>query len=178
VGPPITGDRLLPARTRGLDGRTPFARAIRLFGGIGSSSILNDTWTFNGTSWTEVRVSNPPPARHGAAMATLDNEVVLFGGGRVNDTWTFDGTTWVQVSVSNSPAYRRHPAMATLGNEVVLFGGSYLAGPYSPRGLSDTWRFDGTSWTQVSVTNSPPARYSYSPSMATLGNEIVLFGDW
>jgi hypothetical protein len=33
VGPPITGDRLLPARTRGLDGRTPFARAIRLHPG-------------------------------------------------------------------------------------------------------------------------------------------------
>lgn len=51
-------------------------------------------------------------------------------------------------------------AMATLGNEVVLFGGN---GGYS---LTDTWTFDGTSWTQVSISSPPPARIA--PSMATL----------
>ena len=84
-------------------------------GGVGIS--LNDTWTFNGTSWTQVPVSNSPPARGGAAMATLGNEVVLFGGyslGFLNDTWTFDGTSWSQVPVSKPPPARSGGTMATL----------------------------------------------------------------
>ena len=152
------------------------------------SPVLDETWTFNGTSWTQVSVSNPPPERDYAAMATLDNEVVLFGGrpcmsgqpgcsnvatspnpADLNDTWTFNGTSWTQISVSQPPPAREQAAMATLGNEVVLFGGANIVSE-----LSDTWTFDGTNWTQVPVSNPPPARAQ--AMMATLGNEVVLFG--
>lgn len=34
------------------------------------------TWTFDGTRWTPVSVSRPPPARYQAMMATLGSEVV------------------------------------------------------------------------------------------------------
>ncbi|MCL2450992.1 MAG: hypothetical protein FWD17_18770, partial [Polyangiaceae bacterium] len=68
---------------------------------------LNDTWTFDGTSWTQVSVSSSPPARMYVAMAPLGNQVVLFGGydstSNLNDTWTFDGTAWMQVSALNVP---------------------------------------------------------------------------
>jgi N-acetylneuraminic acid mutarotase len=160
---------------------------VVLFGGsIGSqpSRPLNDTWTFDGTGWAQVPVSNPPPARFDVVMATLGDKVVLFGGTLgwrpLNDTWAFDGASWTQVPVSNPPAARTHAAMATLGNEVVLFGGfrgfTKFENPYTTKAvpLNDTWTFDGTSWTQLSVSNSPPARAG--ALMATLGNEIVLFG--
>jgi N-acetylneuraminic acid mutarotase len=151
---------------------------VVLFGGEGStlalSTVLNDTWRFNGTSWTQgsVLVSNSPPARDFAAMATLGNEVVLFGGTEgslLDDTWTFDGTSWTQVPVSNPPPARRFATTATLGNEVVLFGGGGNSGA-----LNDTWTFDGTSWTQLAISNPPPARSG--AMMATLDNEVVLFG--
>lgn len=53
---------------------------------------------------------------------------------------------------------------------VVLFGGR------APHGgdLSDTWIFDGTSWSELSVPEAPPARDS--AGMATLGSRVVLFG--
>jgi hypothetical protein len=78
---------------------------VVLFGGftLPTHADSNDTWTFDGTRWTQLSVSNAPPARSFAAMATLGNEVVLFGGaaiGFLNDTWMFDGTSWTQVSVS------------------------------------------------------------------------------
>lgn len=44
---------------------------VVLFGGNETGTLLNDSWTFDGTSWTQVSVSNPPPARLDAAMATL-----------------------------------------------------------------------------------------------------------
>ena len=51
----------------------------------------------------------------------------------------------------------------------VLFGGASLSGVFS-----DTWEWDGTSWTQLSPAASPPARDAHA--MATLGSKVVLFG--
>jgi len=64
--------------------------------------------------------------------------------------------------------------MAMLGHQVVLFGGNNGRGNDGNSGLNNTWTFDGTNWTPVSVSNDPPER-NYAP-MATLGNQLVLFG--
>jgi len=87
-------------------------------GGTATGGLLSDTWTFDGTIWTQVLVSNPPPERVSAMMATLGNEVVLFGGqgttGLLGDTWTFNGTSWTLSSVLNAPPARESATMATL----------------------------------------------------------------
>jgi hypothetical protein len=69
---------------------------------------MNDTWTYDGTKWTQVMTSNAPPPRSAASLAKLGNKLVLFAGLDMNvtelqDTWTFDGTNWTQVNASNSP---------------------------------------------------------------------------
>ena len=144
---------------------------------------LNDTWNFDGTSWTQVAVPSAPPVREAATMATLGNQVVLFGGygapgvGNLrSDTWTFGASNWTEVYVSSSPPARQGATMATLGDGVVLFGGvgSQFASDAGSQLLNDTWTFDGTNWTEVPVSNPPPARWQ--AAMATLGNEVVLFG--
>jgi hypothetical protein len=57
--------------------------------------LFNDTWSYNGTSWTKQSPSAAPPPRSNTAMAfdsTL-NGLVLFGGdsgsGELADTWTY-----------------------------------------------------------------------------------------
>ncbi|MCL2447898.1 MAG: hypothetical protein FWD17_03010, partial [Polyangiaceae bacterium] len=147
---------------------------------------LADTWAFDGTSWRKVPVTTAPPAREYATMATLGNSIVLFGGWNgttnLNDTWMFDGTSWHPVLVSTHPPTRCFAMMATLGNEVVLFGGEVAEKPieglgddfFAARIFGDTWTFDGTSWTEVTGSNGPPARAD--GMMATLGNEVVVFG--
>jgi hypothetical protein len=51
-------------------------------------------------------------------MATLGNELVVFGGGNsagvLKDTWVFKDTSWTQVSVANPPSARSAAAMAAL----------------------------------------------------------------
>jgi N-acetylneuraminic acid mutarotase len=144
---------------------------VVLFGGVVSGdaggSLFQDTWTFDGTTWTEVTVPNPPTPRFVAAMAPLGDKIVLFGGGGdqgdLQDTWTFDGTSWTQLSIATPPPARANAAMAPLGNKLVLFGGSY--GPTALR-LQDTWTFDGTNWTQLTTPVQPPA--CAGASMATL----------
>ena len=102
---------------------------VVVFGGY-AGGALNDTWTWDGTTWTQAP-SNAPPARseHALAYDPVHDRVVLFGGngqaGPLGDTWTWDGTTWTPLSPAASPPARRNHAMtydAAIGR-IVLFGG-------------------------------------------------------
>src|SRR5262249_33026 len=118
-----------------------------LFGGadIFSGQPINDTWTWDGTTWTRQNPATKPPARWGAAMAydSLHGQVGMFGGysegsanttthqtntdaAQLNDIWTWDGTNWTQQIPALSPPARYFHSMAfdaQIG-AVVLFGGS------------------------------------------------------
>jgi len=153
-----------------------------LFGGIdGSDSVLNDTWTWNGTTWTEVFPATSPPARISASMAydPATGNMVLFGGagtsGDINDdTWTWNGSIWTQQHPATSPPARFTASMAydpATGN-MVLFGG--LDGSDSV--LNDTWTWNGTTWTEVFPATSPPARFTASMAYDPATGNIVLFG--
>jgi Galactose oxidase, central domain len=72
---------------------------VLLFGGSDGTSLLAETWTWDGDSWTKLDVTGPP-ARVGHAMA-LDaarGRIVLFGGETSSqtlaDTWEFNGQAW------------------------------------------------------------------------------------
>ena len=62
---------------------------------------------------------------------------------------------------------RNGHAMATQGTKVVLFGGFGTSGRFS-----DTWEWDGATWTQRSPSTSPPARGYHA--MATLGPKVEI----
>ncbi len=89
----------------------PATGDLVLFGGSDTNgSLLSDTWTTNGTTWTEAAPSSSPPARSDQAMAydPALSEVVLFGGlgagsTTLSDTWAYNGTTWRALSPSTSP---------------------------------------------------------------------------
>src|SRR5207244_3469791 len=59
---------------------------VVLFGGLlqvgNTSTVLGDTWTWDGSNWTQQHPATSPPARDYAAMATdpATGHVVLFGG--------------------------------------------------------------------------------------------------
>jgi N-acetylneuraminic acid mutarotase len=59
--------------------------------------------------------------------------------------------------------------MASLGTKVVLFGGQDAQNFFS-----DTWEWDGSTWTQVALSGGPSARSE--AVMASLGGKVVLFG--
>ena len=47
------------------------SRKVIVFGGFDGTTYLNDTWTFDGISWTQVAVSPSPPVRANAQMAMI-----------------------------------------------------------------------------------------------------------
>ena len=86
-----------------------------MFGGTASDGTpLGDTWTWDGTNWTQVFPAHSPSARFEPSIAwsgggSLGDRLVLFGGTAsdgtpLGDTWTWDGTDWTQHFPTTSPA--------------------------------------------------------------------------
>lgn len=128
----------------------PVRGRIVLFGGRGGSD-LNDTWEWDGTSWSELTTASAPSPREGMRMAfdPVKRTVLLFGGldgalQGLSDTWSWDGSAWTQLDVSG-PTPRGHHAMAgdPVRGKVVLFGGSVQTN------FGDTWEWDGAGWACV-----------------------------
>jgi Kelch motif/Galactose oxidase, central domain len=138
----------------------------------------DQTWVWTGSDWAMPSLgASSPPARNNAAMAALDGNVVLFGGDSspdpLGDTWTYDGRRWTQATPSASPTARTGAAMAAFNGALILFGGvvGVLSGASR---VNDTWKWDGSSWTQLMPKLSPPPRTS--AAMQLLGGRLILFG--
>jgi uncharacterized protein (TIGR03437 family) len=164
---------------------------VVLFGGetvdgvSGNSVPQNDTWVWDGSSWTLEHPRFSPPARFGHALAfdSVHGNVVLFGGysgsSNLSDTWLWDGTNWNPTSPQNSPPARSYHAMAydTAHAQVILFGGGTSNNALLNTGLfDDTWVWDGSNWTQVSPQNNPPARNRFNMAFDAGHAQAVLFG--
>jgi len=154
---------------------------VVLFGGENSKgTLLNDTWVWDGSSWTQKSPVHHPSARLAPAMAYDENnqQTVLFGGSTsggalVNDTWLWDGTDWTQATPTHIPAVRYAQSMAYDGAEqrVVMFGGLG-----NPQILGDTWIWDGADWTNVTpASNNPGARYASAMAYDSVHQQVVMF---
>ncbi len=150
---------------------------VTMFGGRGQSEtdgVFEDTWSWNGTVWTQV-TGTSPFGRFGHKMAYLAGTgAVLFGGSNVlnflNETWVFTGT-WTQQSPAHSPSVRVSHAMAGGPSYVLLFGGSG-----TNAALGDTWKYDGADWTLQSPATHPSVRSGAVLAYDTANSNFVLFG--
>jgi hypothetical protein len=134
---------------------------IVLFGGMkdftAGPNDFQDTWVWDGTAWTEMTPVHSPPARSAAAIATLGEQVVLFGGNDdadsvpLADTWVWDGTDWTEAHPAHIPPARAFAAAVGLDDSVVLFGGTDDSSVFN-----DTWTWDGTDWTSRPTDAGPP----------------------
>jgi hypothetical protein len=154
------------------------------FGGYtGGGGVTGDTWTWDGTTWTDHPAgAGTPPARAGAVMATdPSGHVVMFGGNdgtsNLDDTWTWSAGTWTHDATANPPTGRTDAAMALLGGSGtdILFGGGELSTPNSNFG--DTWAWNGSNWTPVTTSGTlPPARADEGLAYDIITGKLVMFG--
>lgn len=153
-GPPSRANAMMSA----------LGNTLVLFGGSTSSdgdasmgasgNLLSDTWTWDGSAWTQ-RASSGPSARAEAVVAPLHGQLILFGGetadGNVSsETWSWNGSTWSALDVVG-PSARRAAVMTPVGGKLLLFGGLDASGT----ALADAWTFDGSNWTP-SAGGPPP----------------------
>lgn len=150
----------------------------------GFADYLNDTWTWNGTDWTNFSVTpfsatGPLPGRSDCALTYDGYNVVLFGGnsttGVLADTWTFNGTAWTREAPATVPFGRfkcQAGLIGTAGNQkVVMFGGSNLL-----NFLNETWVWNGSAktWTLAASVNYPAPRVDFAFSGGP--SSCILFG--
>jgi hypothetical protein len=170
-----------PVRQAGSLVYNPATAQLVLFGGDYSSGWLDDTWTWNGSTWVQVDdsghagctnscPSSPSPRfRYGADYDPATGQLLLFGGssnsGSFNDTWTWNGSTWTQTSDTGSsgctnacpqgPSARSGPSVAfdPATGQLILFGGT------GSSNLNDTWDWD------YSALALAPASISWSVTL-------------
>src|SRR5437016_1944620 len=122
------------------------------------SGDVNDTWIWDGKTWTQVTPPLSPGGRRfettGMVYDAATRSVVLFGGTHdvtlLADTWTWNGRTrtWTQHSPAASPAPGSIPlAYDAARGGVVAFDT-----------LGRTWLWNGANWQQSLPASSPPPR--------------------
>jgi hypothetical protein len=163
---------------------------VVLFGRHCNSSS-SATWEWDGNTWSELRPARGPNGRTGASMAydAARHRVVLYGGSPVvvvgwgvdalSDTWEWDGANWTQLTPPTSPPARTDARMAydVVRQRVVLFGGYGIVN-WSAVYRSDTWEWDGTTWTQVPTVVTPPPRLGAGMTYDAAHERVVLFGGY
>jgi hypothetical protein len=152
-------------------------KRVVLFGGLtGGATYLNDTWEFDGTTWSKIGVPQSPAPRSLSSL-TYDptiQRVVLFGGfsgaAYFNDTWEFDGQSWVPFLTANPPARAQHAtAFESILNtkRIVLFGGRDSTTIYN-----DGFTRVGHTWSSGNDTRGPTGRFGLALSDAP----VLMFG--
>jgi hypothetical protein len=90
----------------------PATSQLLLFGGYNGTTYMNDTWSWTGTTWSQISATTSPTLRAGASLAydASSNQMVLFGGyngsSYLQDSWTWSGTTWAALSPAAKPSAR------------------------------------------------------------------------
>ena len=172
----------------------PLTQAVLLFGGMGPSGYLSDTWSFSGGNWTNLTatVGTAPTARASAPFVwdLEDSAGVLYGGVGARgtnwsdpssgntSTWLFGAGGWTSVQQNSStvPGVLGSLAYDTIDGYVVDFGGISTAAPCAAS--ASTWRFVHGIWTDLSstVTGAPPARWSGAAAYDGSTSSVLVFG--
>jgi hypothetical protein len=105
---------------------------VVLFGGNVDNQPTDETWEWDGSTWTLRAPATSPAPRiaHALAYDAVRSRVVLLGGMGVtysahDDTWEWDVTTWVQVTRAARPPARFDDALAgdSVRGRVLMFAG-------------------------------------------------------
>ena len=145
----------------------PADNQVILFGGlvIGGEGInaLADTWSWDGTRWTELQPAESPPALSGALLGydPATQSLVLTGGDistagghleQTDATWTWSGSAWTPQTAGQLPASEHPTALATdaATGQLILVSTDDRC-----QGL-DTWQWSGSAWTLLHPATSPP----------------------
>lgn len=147
----------------------PITGGALVFGGdtFGFSGATDETWSFDGSTWTNLMPSGGVSAAVGVGMVYDFARGVFvtygslatgfFGGPSVDATWEYDpiGNAWTQVFPVTTPGGLGLYGMSydLVRSRVVLYGG--LPNSFFPIDAGDTWEFDGTDWALITTAASP-----------------------
>jgi cysteine-rich repeat protein len=113
---------------------------VVLVGGNNGTTILEDSWRWNGTDWIDASTPAAPPPRGDAAMAydALRGHVAIHGGLdsmiERNDTWELRSGHWYEALPLDLDAERfsqHHMVFDAARGQLIFLGGAYPGAPDS-----------------------------------------------
>ncbi len=173
------------ARTTHSMAYDPTRKKVVLFGGCSDpmnprGSLLDDTWEWDGATWSPVTVATKPTPVRSASMQFDGAGIVLYGGyGGVGppgpppvsgQTWHYDGVSWTKQSPAIAPTPRADAAVAfdAARQRVVVYGGRACSSGMCS-GYQEIWEWNGVSWRERSPSlvvpnDSGSAALAYDPT--------------
>jgi hypothetical protein len=151
---------------------------IVLFGGLEADHVgagsSRSTWLLQGAAWQELKLFGP--AAGGGATLTYDaarkRSVLTGGASHTNatpraETWLFDGAAWMKAVVTESPASQYAGAAYDRARELVV-----VVRPLDSTS-SETWEWNGTTWSRSAASAPLPYEYSYSLAYDEAAKRVV-----
>src|ERR1019366_8214413 len=166
AAPPVAAAPIRPsARDDAALAYDPAEHAVILFGGLvlGNTqlSTLSDTWSWDGSRWTELNPPASPPGLSGALLGydPATKLLVLTGGDTANaegrlagadGTWTWDGSAWSAQPDGDLPASAVEDALAfdPRSDSLELFpsAGGCAGVEQAVSASPPVWSWDGNTW--------------------------------
>jgi len=126
----------------------------------GCHSLVDQTWTWAGQSWTRQQAATTPTAIGQGAMvydAKLGQVVYV---NRVGQAWAWTGSNWQAVARAGAPRLAEPGAAAGQSASLVAAGYDEARGQLVLALPSSTWTWDGQSWNQaaggIEATDAQP----------------------
>ncbi len=125
-----------------------------------------------------------PSGRVNAAMVfdPTSGGAILFGGSTAlpapsNQTWRWNGTDWFQLTPATSPSGRYGIELVhdSARGVCVMYGG-WTSAIAIGSASSQTWEWNGTTWTQVMPAVDPGGLFNYAMSYDAARSRVVLYG--
>jgi len=150
-----------------------------IWGGQNLAGALGDGALYDPKTdtWTMLPTTNAPSARVNAVAVTMNDKVLVWGGGPDNNNTAFNTgklydlvtSEWKDIATVQSA--RRSPVAVWTGSKVLIWGGtsggSAIAGGVLYDPTQDKWSF-------TSAANAPSARTNVGSAWS--GKELLLFG--
>ncbi|MGH9456152.1 MAG: Kelch repeat-containing protein [Thermoanaerobaculia bacterium] len=161
-----------------------------LYGGWDGANYVRETWTWNGTRWTEVEAdTQDTPAFRALPIMFYDpdlGKIVVYGGiGRLErtgtlvrfgDTFTFDGSRWSELTSASSPPPRYGALVAfnPADGRTHMFGGKNETEEF----IAEHWVFENGKWSRVEDTNGPSPRQNGGLAWDPFSGRLTLYGGY
>jgi hypothetical protein len=148
-------------------------RVVLRAGDVRAGVLAPDTWEFDGARWVKLDDAAAPAfERVSSAVwdATRQRVTVFTPSGGV---WTFDGQAWRRVPPT-VPGFAYGDASDLTWDSAR--GLVVAVGIGRTSRVTETWEFDGTSWSQRSPALAPPARYGRRLAFDSARRRVMAFG--
>ncbi len=178
-----------PPRDGGALAYDPMTQSLVLYGGLTFSSTgqtaLGDTWSWDGSRWTELHPETSPPPLTAALMAydPATGVIVLTGGETTHisgtevspnqTTWTWNGRDWMALPNAPAPPSSGLAALADDGATGQLILVTSAAGCRT----TATWLWRSNAWEEVHPAVSPAPGHIDGLAFDTAGGRLLLLMD-